>query len=699
MSAFDFWLQLGDVELVNAARTEAYTLAGRVSPHVAYRAWVDCPALGSTIESLKGAVDPAQPVFTRYGMPGDTWFGAPWYDPANPTVSSDFAGLLVESASLSAPMTRDATAKLSGGAALSAIQRQGRVLTVAGWLLGRTPLAIDYGLRWLSASLTGYSTVGSGPGVDTGPPVRPPLRRLRPPRPAVPGRLPRVGHDRLRRPGGDRRTASVGDRLPRRLVRVGVITGPEVVDEVRSADGDVVMTKVQFQLESEDPHIYHEPDPVDLSGVTWEGVPPAVMSEAKTASTTGATSLTVDRPDPQQVDNLLFVTVVTPGSTAVTADISFQTRLIGTLSTGGGAGDVAMRVYARHSVAIEDANYTWMLSPSSPATIIMSRWTNVHSTGYLGPPPLAAFVGDAGDLEAPTVFADFPGPVLHFAAVRSTTDGNITFGAPAGYTFDAQKSIGVAGSDVAQELSDVSGYGAFGQIAAATATASTGSGTRVAGHAVIHSNELCLTEWIITDGEAVSGGPNCVTPVELRIPDCDTGVVPPRLPRAVPSDCFCTGFVTVRECVLVDPADALKTTEYAVRITVEGSTAPTRLAVSFYKQGDPSWDPTDPPDCPTVDDRLCPDAEFVLPSLAADETIVFDGMRMSVVKQYPNSDGDIVQQADQWVGTSDGSPVVFPVLCGPTCICFDLDYSLITDDDGVLLDLPTITLETIRREL
>ncbi|MEU8870430.1 hypothetical protein AB0D24_04555 [Streptomyces javensis] len=144
----DHYLTLGGVEIANHARLAAYL-----------------ESVGSPLDSV-GAC--SCPTFTSE-LVGDAPYispemdGAPWWDPDVPE-SGDFAGLMVLSIDGldDYPVTRTATAAVTGGAALGAARVQPLTLTVTGVLLGATCCGVEYGLRWLAQALTGCTGDGCG---------------------------------------------------------------------------------------------------------------------------------------------------------------------------------------------------------------------------------------------------------------------------------------------------------------------------------------------------------------------------------------------------------------------------------------------------------------------------------------------------------------------------------------------------------
>lgn len=144
----EHYLTLGDVEIANSARLDAY-LESVGSP-------LDSAGICGC-ETLDAALVGDEP----YTTPEED--GAPWYDPDIPE-SGDFAGLMVLSVDGldDHPMQREVTQSAAGGAALGPARVQPRTITLTGVLLGATCCAVDYGLRWLAQALADGTAAGCG---------------------------------------------------------------------------------------------------------------------------------------------------------------------------------------------------------------------------------------------------------------------------------------------------------------------------------------------------------------------------------------------------------------------------------------------------------------------------------------------------------------------------------------------------------
>lgn len=138
---------IGGLEAINEGRTLAYLQAGYGPAGLVVNAQCACPNLFD----LAGCAD--SPGQTAYVSP--TADPAPWYDPSVPE-SADFAGFYPTSfEGLGATYTRSRTKRISGGSVLGRRLAEERVITWKGFLFGRTTCAVQYGLRWLIARLSG----------------------------------------------------------------------------------------------------------------------------------------------------------------------------------------------------------------------------------------------------------------------------------------------------------------------------------------------------------------------------------------------------------------------------------------------------------------------------------------------------------------------------------------------------------------
>lgn len=149
--AMQSYLALGGNEIVNAARLKAYVDNGLAPGRYSVRA-IGCAGLTGILPCLDCEVPEC-----GYQLP--ELDDAPWYDPTVPE-SKDFAGLLVTSATVSAPYSRVVSSNIGDGQVLGRQKLNGRSIVVTGWLIGRTCCSVSYGLSWLA------SAIGDNPCAD-----------------------------------------------------------------------------------------------------------------------------------------------------------------------------------------------------------------------------------------------------------------------------------------------------------------------------------------------------------------------------------------------------------------------------------------------------------------------------------------------------------------------------------------------------
>lgn len=703
----DYYLRLGDVELVNAARTLAYTRGG-LGNGLHIRDTAHCTTIPPWVEANYPALIPSGglPAFAGYTTPDDADFPAPWYTPTNPH-SSDFAGLLVESVDVTAPYARTPIPRTRGGGSLPGLIRQGRTVTVVAWLLGRTCCAIEYGYKWLNAVIDdNVTTVPSTLGVD---PARSFLTHCGD---CAKGDLvyfdccPDSNVGSCGDAGADSWPAV--DTFIRRMVNVGVIAGVEVLDRfgTNCGCGGCLALKAQFVLYAEDPYVYTQPVSVPVAP-GWDGGIEATFLDAKTAVFTGGamTSLTFNRPNYTGEGDLWVMTVTAPGNVTINSPTTPTPWVtLAAVTTGGAATDSQMKLFARYTTGSMPATITTTLSSAAVGTVSVVCWTDVlyDATRWAATNDMLAvadLVTVADSLTAPAIVAaSDAGPAVYVGALRNSAAGNNVYTPPGGYTELVDVSVGQAGKDAAHEVAQIAtGLGLA--IPAAAATPSIAATHSAAAHFTVVGDTTCLTEWLITGTPSASTEPcDCDNPndVTWRTPDCATAPVPPVAPVSGAA-CYCEGPATVRRCVQVNPDGDLLTGDATLRIEVAGSAASTRMVIRFYAQGVRDWDPDNPPACPG--DETCPDWHIVIPAVADDETLIIDGMRRVVAKRFLSDDAvNYVVQVDAWVGTLDGTSLRWPDVCGPMCVCFDLDYESVTDADGALIALPVVTVDYIRRE-
>lgn len=143
------WLQLGQTEIANTARTVAYLLRG---------------IRNLTLDVVH---DDSWPDIHRWlGRPGrytSPWEDddCPWFDPMEPA-SREFAGVWVLGidGGESTPLDRDVIDAAVSGAAFGTMRTPARELEIEALVLAGTPQGLSYGLSWLSGALRGDPCTG-----------------------------------------------------------------------------------------------------------------------------------------------------------------------------------------------------------------------------------------------------------------------------------------------------------------------------------------------------------------------------------------------------------------------------------------------------------------------------------------------------------------------------------------------------------
>lgn len=136
--AFDGFLALNCVEVVNSSRLAQLIAAGRGPEGLQCKDCAPCPDLDKGLGYPDGY------------NPGDS----PWYDPDQPE-SIDFAGLLVTSITGLGPgeFARPVIETAGVGAIIGQGRQSAPQVVVTGILMAATCCAAEYGLRWLSSAL------------------------------------------------------------------------------------------------------------------------------------------------------------------------------------------------------------------------------------------------------------------------------------------------------------------------------------------------------------------------------------------------------------------------------------------------------------------------------------------------------------------------------------------------------------------
>lgn len=149
---FRGWLQLGQTEIANTARTVAYLRRGvrNATLEVTHDdSWADTATwLGH---------DP-------YVSPWED-LSCPWHDATIPA-SAEFAGVWVMDirGAEATPVKRDVVESAIAGGAFGAVRTPPRELEIEALVLAGTPAGLEYGLTWLGAALRGDTcTDGTAP--------------------------------------------------------------------------------------------------------------------------------------------------------------------------------------------------------------------------------------------------------------------------------------------------------------------------------------------------------------------------------------------------------------------------------------------------------------------------------------------------------------------------------------------------------
>lgn len=146
MTGHPGWVCLGGQEIWNQARLDAYVSNGCVAGGPRIKACGSCgPEMAVALEDPNGA----------YTTPAAD--PAPWYSVTEPD-SADFVGFMPLQITELGPgqITRESTPRASGrGAFFGPEVQAASSVVVTGVLLGKTPCAVAYGFRWLTAALRG----------------------------------------------------------------------------------------------------------------------------------------------------------------------------------------------------------------------------------------------------------------------------------------------------------------------------------------------------------------------------------------------------------------------------------------------------------------------------------------------------------------------------------------------------------------
>lgn len=275
------------VELWNAARLKAYVDRGIV-PSGFNVTCAGCDGLPGILPCINSEAPecgyqlPELPLHVD-GEDNER-FWAPWYDPKVPE-SKNFAGLLVTSATMSAPYSREVTNNIGNGGVLGRLRLQPRTIVIHGFLIGKTCCATQYGLEWLTAALQGAGGCdGDCGGCEFD------FLACCPDKGAAPENC--VGTDCDSE--GYERPAELSEYQRaqdfwRRMHDVGVVSGPDVISCKGNSCGCGcgALIEVEFTLAAGNPYIFHlgkdvldaEAGDIDCNfcGVEWVKVKPGQL--------------------------------------------------------------------------------------------------------------------------------------------------------------------------------------------------------------------------------------------------------------------------------------------------------------------------------------------------------------------------------------------------------------------------------------
>lgn len=139
---------LAGVEIVNDARTYAYLQNGLGPSSINVYGDCGCPSLIDFLNcpDVTGGVGYVSPAADN----------APWYSMDYPE-SANFLGFVVdEFEGMSSPFKRNAVEVVGNGAVLSRSRLASRSLTWRGFLFGATCCSVQYGLRWMTKTISRF---------------------------------------------------------------------------------------------------------------------------------------------------------------------------------------------------------------------------------------------------------------------------------------------------------------------------------------------------------------------------------------------------------------------------------------------------------------------------------------------------------------------------------------------------------------
>lgn len=247
---YEGFLSYAGVELVNTARTQAYSTVP---------IQCSCPWLAAAL----GDDDYTSPDQDQ----------AEWFDPAAPE-SKDFHGLvgLAFTGADNATRTRQWTELLTSGGVPGAERHASREIEVKALAVAASNAGLSYGLSWLSAALSGSACLDGCEGdrlcvlTECPAPPEPDATVCAPDGDAGP--TPPPG-------GGEWNPQQAGDAALRELFDVACIDGP-LVQNTRHLAGGVV-AEVVFTLKAGVPWWHRTPVPV--AALTWGTLPDTTYTD------------------------------------------------------------------------------------------------------------------------------------------------------------------------------------------------------------------------------------------------------------------------------------------------------------------------------------------------------------------------------------------------------------------------------------
>jgi Bacterial Ig domain/Chitobiase/beta-hexosaminidase C-terminal domain/PASTA domain len=237
-------------------------------------------------------------------------------------------------------------------------------------------------------------------------------------------------------------------------------------------------------------------------------IDPAVTHRAPTtATTTGATSITVDVPAGVQPNDLLVAHIARVGNAAITTPSGW------TAAGGANGGNlVRQATYYRVAGAAEPASYTWTWTATQAAAGGMSAYYGVKASAPLGLVGTAASANNATTVTAPSLTTTANDAlVLAFFASNTNSTFSTASGMSERYEIGTTGAVSLASDDMAQAVAGPTG--------AMTSTATTSG--RVVGHQVsFNVDDVAPTGSFTDPGSALAG----TVPLTADADDLDSAV-------------------------------------------------------------------------------------------------------------------------------------------------------------------------------